>query len=365
MARLNNTPSPRKRQEPRVPLGAQAKPERGLSESPLPNTKGSTSRGLFAETRTTKNNTGTTKGPSLARTQFQKKSKSSIDFQIFPDSDALFDDEAEETEEEHSNASESHTSSPTFSPSSSIGSISSHDKTKNPLKLAHVNSMLLPMPSPPSPVRHRRQTRKSELLDYAKENDPVEQPGDDDIEAASLSRSSSDASSRRAPAQRDVRQTLGGRNRQRETEEEESGDSEDNGSDLEGFIVSDDEDVSFNDASENESAEEEEKIPSPPPKPRRRLMRGRRPGSTEESKSKPESKPEPEPEPELKETRRKSWKVPKERSPIMDTMPSLDPGPTSTRLSQENFNINEELDNLNLGGNDIDPSSQLFNDLSE
>lgn len=358
MARLNNTPSPQKRQEARVPPGAQAKPERGLSEFPLPKTTvNSTSRGLFAETRTIKNN-GATKGPSLARTQSQKKSKSSIDFQIFPDSDALFDNEAEETEEEYSTASESHTSSPTFSPSSSIGSISSHDKTKNPLKLAHVNSMLLPMPLPPSPVRHRRQTRKSELLDYAKENDPVEQPGDDDLEAASLSRSSSDASSRRAPAQSNLRQTLGGSNRQRETEEEDSGDSEDNGSDLEGFIVSDDEDVSFNDASENDSAEEE-KISSPPPKPRRRLMRGRRPGSTEEPK------PEPKPEPELREPKRKSWTVPKEKSPAMNIMPSSEPGPTSMRLSQESFNINEELDNLSLGDNDIDPSSQLFNDLNE
>lgn len=357
MARLNNTPSPRKRQETRVPFEVQAKPERRISELPLPETKRNASRELFAETRTANNNTGTIKGPSLARTQSQKKSKSSIGFQIFPDSDVLFDDEAEETEEEHSTASESHTSSPAFSPSSSIGSISPHDKTKNPLKLAHVNSMLLPMPSPPSPVRRRRQTRKSELLDYAKENDPVEQPGDDDLEAASLSRSSSDASSRRAPAQRNIRQTLGGRNRRRETDEEESGDSEDNGSDLEGFIVSDDEDVSFNEASENESTEEEEKIPSPPPKPRRRLMRGRRPGSTEESKA--------EPEPELKEPRRKTWKAPKEQSFIMDTMPTLDPGLTSTRLSQESFNINEELDNLNLDDNDNDPSSQLFSDLNE
>jgi len=362
MARLNNTPSPRKRQEPRAPLGAQTKPERGLSNFSLPKTTGnSTSRGLFAETRTTKDN-GATKEPSSARTQSHKKSKSSLDFQIFPDNNALFYDEAEETEEEHSDTSESHTS-PTFSPSSSIGSISSHDKTKNPLKLAHVNSMLLPMPSPPSPVRQRRQTRKSEILDYAKENDPIEEPGDDDLEAASLSRSSSDASSRRIPVQGNVRQIPGGRNRnnnlsfssyrQLEIEEADSEDPEDNGSDLEGFIVSDNEDLSFHDVSENESTEEEEKMPSPPPKPRRRLMRGRRPASTGE--------PKPDPEPE--EVNRKSWKVPKEQSPIMDTIPPM--GPTSTRLSQESFNINEELDNLNLDDNNNDPSSQLFNDLNE
>lgn len=47
----------------------------------------------------------------------------------------------------------------------------------------------------------------------------------------------------------------------------------------------------------------------------------------------------------------------------MDTIPPM--GPTSTRLSQESFNINEELDNLNLDDNNNDPSSQLFNDLNE
>lgn len=364
MARLNNTPSPRKRQEPRVPLGAQAKPDRGISNSPLPKTTGnSTGRRLFAETRTTKNNEATT-GPSLIRTYSHKKSNSSLLFHIFPDNDALFDDEAEETEKEQSITSECHTSSPTFSPSSSIGSIFSHDKTKNPLQLAHVNSMLLPIPSPPSPVRQRRQTRKSEILDYAKENDPIEEPGDDDLEAASLSRSSSDASSQRAPRQRNVRQTPRGSNlndnlpfsshRQRGIEEADSEDPEDNGSDLEGFIVSDNEELSFHDVSENESAEEkDEKMPSSPPKPRRRLMRGRRPASTDE----------PEPEPELRKAKRNSSKVLKEQSPIMDTMPPMDC--TSTRLSQENLNINEELDNLNLNDNNNDPSSQLFNNLKE
>lgn len=224
--------------------------------------------------------------------------------------------------------------------------------------------MLLPVPPPPSqPARHRRQTRKSEIHDYAKENDPIEEPGDDDLHAASLSRSSSDASSRRGPVQRNSRQSPGGRSlrhdlsfssyRQRETEEE-SEDPEDNGSDLEGFIVSDNEDVSYHGtSSESESAEEEEKVPSPPPKPRRRLMRGRRPASKEVSK--------PEPEPEIKEAKRKSWKVPKEKSPIVYEMPSLEPGP---KRNENGLNITEELDHLNLGDHDNDPSSQLFNDLN-
>lgn len=314
---------------------------------------------MASETRSTKSSASgmsDLKGTSIIRKQSQKTGKnkkkgSGGDFPIFYDSDALVENEAEETEDERNSASPS--SSPFSASSSSTGTCPSHDeKTKNPLKLARVNSLLLPLSQQ---VPSRRQTRKSELYDYAKENDPVEQVEEDDS-VSSLTRSASDASSRRSPVRRNTRQTPESPQfltyRQREMEEEDPDDSEDNGFDsMDDFIVSDNEDVNFNGSSGSET--EEEKAPSPRPQPKRRLLRGRRPA------------PKPESEPEEVEDAKKPREVPlyKEQSPTEDTMPPLRSDPKHTQLSQKSLNITDKLSDLNLEDNGS--SCQLARELNE
>lgn len=327
---------------------------------------------MASETRSTKNSASgmsDLKGTSIIRKQSQKTGKnkkkgSGGDFPIFYDSDALVENEAEETEDERNSASPS--SSPFSASSSSTGTCPSHDeKTKNPLKLARVNSLLLPLSQQ---VPSRRQTRKSELYDYAKENDPVEQVEEDDS-VSSLTRSASDAPSRRSPVRRNTRQTPESPQfltyRQRETEEEDPDDSEDNGFDsMDDFIVSDNEDVNFNNGSSG-SETEEEKAPSPPPQPKRRLFRGRRPAPKPESESESESESEPESEPEEVEDAKKPREVPlyKEQSPTEDTMPPLRSDPKHTQLSQKSLNITDKLSDLNLEDNGS--SCQLARELNE
>lgn len=429
MARLNNTPSPRKREYPRRALKLPSRLERGLSE------------GLFARATGENETTTTTKSSYLSssassregvlggkqpQSQGKKtrkgKNSDGADFPIFYDSDALFEREAEETdndddsdddnenregeeEEEEEGTSGSPASSSLFSSSrsseSSGASAHSHAPkatiSKDPLKLTHVNSLLLSgsVFQQARNHRHRRAPRKSETIDYDKENDPVELPGDEEEErqtqregdtVSHLTRNSSDASSRRVPGRRDSRQTVGRNNglfstyrRQQprehdmeEEEDEEEGTSEDNGSDddsLDDFIVSDNEEVSYHETSsvggETEDEDEGKKIqripssPHSPPKPRRRLMRGRRPAAKQESESEEEAKAEPEPEV------KKSWKAPsnKEQLPIGDTIRCSTPGSRHSQMSQKGFNIAEELDHLNLDDNDA--SCQLVQDLNE
>ena len=358
MARLNNTTSPRKRTEPRRVPQPPTKARQGLSESPLTRNNNEGQWAMASETRSTKSSAPgmlDLKGNSITRKPSQKTGKnkkkgSGGDFPIFNDGDDLVENEVEETEDECSSASPS--SSPFSASSSSTGTCPSHDeKTKNPLKLARTNSLLLPL-SQQGPSR--RQTRKSELYDYAKENDPVEQADDDSV--SSLTRSSSDASSWQSPVRRNTRQTPQSQRfstyRQRETEVEDPDDSEDNGFDsMDDFVVSDNEEVSFNESSGSET--EEEKAPSPPPQPKRRLFRGRRPA------------PKPESEPEKVEEAKKQREVPpyREQSPIEDTMPPLKSDPKHTQLSQKSLNITDKLNNLNLEDNGS--SCQLARELNE
>ena len=355
MARLNNTTSPRKRTEPRRVPQSPTKARQGLSPLTRDNNEGQWA--MTSETRPTKSSASgmlDLKGNSIARKPSQKTGKnkkkgSGGGFPIFNDSDALVENEAEETEDERSSASP--LSSSLSASSSSTGTYPSYEKTKNPLKLARTNSLLLPL-SQQGPSR--RQTRKSELYDYAKENDPVEQAEDDSV--SSLTRSSSDASSRRSPIRRNARQTPESQRfstyRQRETEEDDPDDSEDNGfGSMDDFIVSDNEEVSFNASSESET--EEEKAPSPSPQPKRRLFRGRRPAP------KPES--EPENAGEVKEQREV---LPyREQFPIEDTMPPLKSDPKHTQLSQKSLNITDKLNYLNLEDNGS--SCQLARELNE
>lgn len=410
MARLNTT-SPRKRQEP--PPRATPQPQRGSGS--LARTTGISNkehgRGLrvttSAETSSTKSSVGVfgDMGTSTNGKQSQKKGNgkgkenNSTDFQIFYDSDAFVEQEAEESEgEEESSIASENSSSLSASASSSLSSpfshsasshtssdsLPSHDaKGKNPLRLAHVNSMILPL-SQQQPARTTRRpttttttpatatstrTPKPEEIDnYDKENDPIEQEPEDDA-VSSLTRSSSDTSSRRSPIRRNNSQTSGkdrrtgplfSKYRQHETVEErgDSDEDEENAIDdsLNDFVVSDNEDLSYDGTSSIDDLEEEEKeiknIPSSPPpsRPRRRLVRGRRLAPRVES--------EPVSEAEAK----KPCEAPSHRgqSPVESKIASL---PSPGVETQDNGNISDKLGHLNLEDND--PSCQLLQGLNK
>ncbi|PWY94393.1 hypothetical protein BO94DRAFT_563051 [Aspergillus sclerotioniger CBS 115572] len=163
--------------------------------------------------------------------------------------------------------------------SSSSRSLLTEDRTTDPLKLSQVNSLLLPLSHQP----RNRSPRKSVGYNYDKENDPVDGEEQED-EGSSLSRNSSTASNR--PAARTIaRQTPPrGRSRTRyrdhqqpETKSDDEGGE--NGFDsMDDFIVSDNEEISYHETSDDETSEQEEKQPTPsPPRTRKRLLRGRRP----------------------------------------------------------------------------------------
>lgn len=399
MARLNNTTSPRKRQDP----PPRAIPQSQQASCFLARTTGISNKEhghwttTSAETSSTKGSVGGLGdiGTSMHRKQSQKKKgKNSTDFRIFYDSDAFVEREAEESEgEEGSSIASSLSASSSSSPFShsasshtSSDSLQSHDvKTKNPLSLAHVNSMILPLSQQPARISRRPTTATAttttttataaritspepeETDNYDKENEPIEQEPEDDT-VSSLTRSSSDASSRTAPIRRNNSQTSGkdrrtgplfSTYRQRETVEEQ-GDSEvdvDNGIDdsLNDFVVSDNEDLSYQETSGSDDSEEEEerkKTPSSPPlsRPKRRLMRGRRPAPRLESE--PQSGAEVE----------KSWKTPSHRgqSPVESTDAPL---PSPGVKPQDNGIITDKLGDLNLEDND--PSCQLLQGLNE
>jgi hypothetical protein len=213
-------------------------------------------------------------------------------------------------------------------------------KKATPLKLARTNSMILPLPQQP----RARTNRKSELYNYDKENDPLEE--ELDPEPLSLSRNPSDASStRRSPTRyQSTQQFTNYRQLQPESEDENNDDSF---SSLDDFIVSDNDEPSFYDTSEDEIEEEEHK--SPPPTQKRRIFRGRRPNPTTE----------------LENTLRESSQrtdlrlEPSLPAAISNPFPKSDRVPR--RLFQKDFDVSEEMDSLRLEDND--PSSQLQVDL--
>ncbi|KAL3479521.1 SprT-like family-domain-containing protein [Aspergillus californicus] len=228
-------------------------------------------------------------------------------------------------------------------------------KKATPLKLglARANSMVLPLPQVP-----RARSRKSELYNYDKENDPAEEELDPE-EPASLSRNPSDASSstRRSPARNvNARQFTAYRQTGHESEEEnddDDDDEDDSFNSLDEFIVSDNEELSYKGTSDEETEEEEEEhkaSPSPPPTQRRRLMRGRRPDSTAE----------------LETALRESLQRPEIRlqpslpASIARHSPSPDRIPRR-RLFQKETDMSVKMDRLKLEDND--PSSQLQLDL--
>ncbi|KAL4820654.1 SprT-like family-domain-containing protein [Aspergillus spinulosporus] len=216
-------------------------------------------------------------------------------------------------------------------------------KKATPLKLARTNSMILPVPQQP----RARTSRKSELYNYDKENDPLEE--ELDPEPTLLSRNPSDASStRRSPTRnRTARQFTTYRQSQQESEDEDENDDSFNS--LDDFIVSDNDEPSYHETSEDESEEEEEEHKASPPTQRRRLFRGRRPNPTLELEN------------ALRESSRRPDLRLEPSVPAAIAVPSSKPNSVSRKLFQKEADVSEIMDRLNLG--DGDPSSQLQNDL--
>ncbi|KAL2829002.1 SprT-like family-domain-containing protein [Aspergillus cavernicola] len=218
-------------------------------------------------------------------------------------------------------------------------------KKATPLKLglARANSMILPLPTARS-----RTSRKSELYNYDKENDPAEE--ELDPEPTSLSRNPSDASStRRSPTRnRNTQQFTAYRQPQPQPESEDENDQDDSFNSLDDFIVSDNDEHSYTETTDDETEEEEHKV-SPPPTQRRKLFRGRRPNPTDE----------------LENALRESLQRPDIRLqpslPASITIPSPNPDRIARRLFQKEADVSEKMVRLKLEDND--PSSQLQFDI--
>ncbi|KAL4811120.1 SprT-like family-domain-containing protein [Aspergillus unguis] len=242
-------------------------------------------------------------------------------------------------------------------------------KKETPLKLARTNSMILPLPQQHHQPRART-SRKSELYNYDKENDPLEEELDPDMDSeatTSLSRNPSDASTsassvrtsparrRNATQQQQQQQFTRYRQPSRNESEDENENEEDSFNSLDDFIVSDDDEPSFHESSsENESEEEEHKASPQPPTPptqRRRLFRGRRPN------------PAVEIENALRESARRPDLRLEPSLPASFTVPSTSPklDSVSRKLFQKDTDMSEEMDRLKL--DDRAPSSQLQDDL--
>jgi hypothetical protein len=208
--------------------------------------------------------------PPLGRSRSQREKKATLaaNFDILPDSDGSSDVDQPDQDYRSSSSSTSSAREETI-------------KTTVPLNTAHVNSLLLPLSQQP----RNRPTPKLETYDYAKENDPID--GAEEENAPTISRHSSNASSRYSPTRRNARQDLeekegnlrflSYRQSQETISEDEGGDN--SFSSLDDFIVSDNEELSYHETSADEIEEEETPKRISPPRPKRRLLRGRRPNS--------------------------------------------------------------------------------------
>ena len=190
------------------------------------------------------------------KSQRQAKS-SSGSFDIFPDSDSASESESGQHK------------------------TTGKQQKQRTLGLARVNSLLLPAKRRPRPAIRR------ETEDYDKENDVAGYTTDGH-------RTPDLTPTRPVPSQAPTRRRVGYFaatqpviDRQEEPEEPEfSFEEEDSSDSLDGFIVSDNEEISSFETSDSETADiEAEPSPAPSPvrSPRKRLMRGRRPISEAES----------------------------------------------------------------------------------
>ncbi|CAI7568311.1 unnamed protein product [Penicillium glandicola] len=204
--------------------------------------------------------------PTKPQSQSQRQAKeSSGSFDIFPDSES---------------ASESE-----FGQSRTTGK----QQKQRTLGLARVNSLLLPAKRRPRPAIRR------ETEDYDKEND-VPEYATDGYRTPDLTPTRPNTS--RAPTRSRMdhagpRQPVIGRQEEQE-EQEICFEEEDSSDSLDGFIVSDNDEISSFETSDSETADTEDEpspAPSPVRSPRKRLMRGRRPASEAESNTTADEEP--------------------------------------------------------------------------
>ncbi|KAH3433055.1 hypothetical protein KXV60_001154 [Aspergillus fumigatus] len=271
--------------------------------------------------------------PPLGRNRSQREKKATLatNFNILPDSDGTSD--VDQGYRSSTSSARKEVIEPTV-----------------PLKQAHINSLLLPLAQQP----RNRPTQKLETYDYAKENDPID--GEEEENAPTISRHSSNASSRYSPTRRNARQDmevkegnlrfLSYRQSQESNSEDEGGDN--SFSSLDGFIVSDNEELSYYETTADELEEEDSPTRISPPRPRRRLLRGRRPN----------------PEAELKEAlMNPSYKNDLCLEPSLPpsmTIQSPQPKPKPERAHVKNSQMTKNMKMLNLG--DPDTDSQLQRD---
>lgn len=161
------------------------------------------------------------------------------------------------------------------------------------LGLARVNSLLLPAKRRPRPAIRR------ETEDYDKEND-VPEYATDGYRTPDLTPTRPNASQPPRSRMDYTAATQPVNNHQEEQEEAEISleEGEDSSDSLDGFIVSDNDELSSFETSDSETPDtEDEPTPAPSPvrSPRKRLMRGRRPISEAESNTAADEQPSMEP----------------------------------------------------------------------
>ncbi|KAJ5597597.1 hypothetical protein N7537_007681 [Penicillium hordei] len=160
------------------------------------------------------------------------------------------------------------------------------------LGLARVNSLLLPAKRRPRPAIRR------ETEDYDKEND-VPEYATDGYRTPDLTPTRPNAPQPPRSRMDYTAATQPVNDHHEEQEEPEiSFEEEDSSDSLDGFIVSDNEELSSFETSDSETPDTEDEpspAPSPVRSPRKRLMRGRRPKSEAESNATADEKPSMEP----------------------------------------------------------------------
>lgn len=163
---------------------------------------------------------------------------------------------------------------PAIESSSSASNTPQKQKRTRTLRATKANSLLLPLQSRP----RQRSSVKVETDDYDKENDVIEEltePYIDTTLQRSSTRLARDAVTPRSRRIEERQPSPVNSDTEEDAVEDDSVDS------LDDFIVSDDDEVSYHEASDSET--EEERAPTPPPKStRKRLMRGRKPDSRAE-----------------------------------------------------------------------------------
>lgn len=313
MARLNTTKPPESDGPRRHAL--KTKPSRPEAKIPCnPAAKEAKQWTGPGETTTRSGTPDITAKSSLPKGQSQRIGKGSSGFELFYDNDAVNGRDGSE------DGSSSNDSRPR--------------KTQSPLKLARTNSLQFPVPQ----QGRNRRPRKSEM-DYDKENDYMEDNAEEHVATTTAIPPRLFSPRMGGGAHRLPRMNSSGLRLWDNREVGESSgvggseESEDNGFDsLDDFIVSDGDEISYHNTSEDETDQDDIQSP-PPPLSRRRLFRGRRPGPKVEMLESPAEK-EHRPEPSLPTKRENS---------------SLTFDSRQGRLSQEGSDIAEEMDRLNLG----------------